>query len=478
MESAWLAVLATAAGAVLAGWSAPLVEAMIDTPGDPVRLALPADWRVAAFGLALACGVTFLFGLAPALRASAVKPMRALRGGEDPHSRRRLMHALIALQVAFCFVVQLVAGLFQGTFDRLTHQPTGFSAERILNLETVTRGPQPTVYWDQVADRLRAAPGVESVALTTYPLMGGESEVAYVSIDGGPPSEVYSDFLRISPGWLETMRVPLLEGRDFRLVDASPSVAIVNAAFAKQFFNGVDPVGKIFQTVRRSPARVSAFQVVGFVPDVRARDNLRLPIRPMAYLPFRSVDGQGAPVAKARGTFVVRTAAANPLAMAGVLRREVAQARPEFRVSNVRAQVEINLAHTVRERLLAMLGMFFAGVALLLGGVGLYGVLDYSVVERRREIGIRMAIGAQASDIARRVTADVLRMVLVGALAGLGLALAAARSIEAMLFQVKATGFGMLALPSAAIFAAALLASLPAVIRAVRIDPAATLKGD
>ena len=477
MESAWVAFLAATLGAVLAWWAAPLVLARINPPDDPARLALPADWRVLGFGLALSCAVTFLFGLTPALRASAVKPMRTLRGGDDPHSRRRLMHALIAVQVAFCFVVHLIAGLFATTFDRLQQQPLGFSAERLLNLETVTRVPQPPVYWDQVAAQLRAAPGVESVALTTYPMMSGESNVDSISIGGAQPSPAPCDFLRVSPGWFDTMRIALLDGRDFRPADASPNVAIVSVTFAKQYLNGNDPVGQFFETVNSAGTR-TRYQIVGYAPDIRSRGNLRWQIRPTAFIPFRAVTPQGADVPANRGDFVVRTAASNPLAAAGLLRREVPKARPEFRVANIRSQEEIGRANTLRERLLAMLGMFFAAVALLLAGVGLYGVLDFSVVERRREIGIRMAIGAQASDIARRVTAEVFSMVATGALAGVGLGIAASRSIEALLFEVKPTRLDMLALPAIAILATALLASLPAVFRAVRIDPAATLRAD
>ena len=151
VESAMLGILSAAIGALFAWWSAPLVVSRIGTAGNPVRLDLPADGRVLGFGLALTLGVTLLFGLAPALRASAVKPARALRGGEDPHSRRRLMHALIAGQVAFCFLVLFVAGLFAATFERLSNRPTGFSAERLLFLYTVTARPQSPVVWDQVA---------------------------------------------------------------------------------------------------------------------------------------------------------------------------------------------------------------------------------------------------------------------------------------------------------------------------------------
>ncbi len=142
VESAWIAILAAAIGAVFAWWSAPFVVRMINPPDNPARLALPADWRVLGFAVALTLGVTFLFGLVPALRASSVKPASALKGGEDPHSRRRLMHALIAAQVAFCFLVLFVAGLFVATFERLSHRPIGFSPERILLLDTVTAHAQ------------------------------------------------------------------------------------------------------------------------------------------------------------------------------------------------------------------------------------------------------------------------------------------------------------------------------------------------
>ena len=472
VESAWLALLATAIGGLFAWWSAPFILGMIDSPENPARLALPADWRVLGFALALALGVTFLFGLAPALHASSVKPVSTLKGGEDPHFRRRLMHALVALQIAFCFVVHFVAGLFIATFDSLSNQPTGFSVERILNLETVTQRPQSPVYWDQVMEHLRAVPGVERVALTVWPLMSGESTVGSISINGGPVNEALSDFLRISPGWIDAMRIPFLDGRDFGAADTNPAVAIVNQAFANQYFNGANPVGKWFDNER------AHVQIVGFIRDARSRDDVRLPIRPIAYVPFRALDPKGAFQPMGRGTFVVRTTSANPLALASILRLEVPRARSEFRVSNIRTQVEINQSKIVRERILSMLARFFAGVALLLAGVGLFGVLDYGVQQRRREIGIRMAIGAQPGDIARRVTGDVFSMVLVGALAGVAIGIASVRYMASLLYQVTATSPGMLVLPSLAIFAAAMLASLPAVIRAVRIDPVTMLRSE
>src|SRR5215831_388150 len=477
IEGAWLAFLATAIGGIFAWWSAPFIVGMINPPAYPARLILPADWRVLGFALALACSVMFLFGLLPALRASAVRPVSALRGGEDPHSRGRLMRSLIAVQVAFCFVVHLAAGLFVATFERLSNQPTGFSAERILNVEAVTSSPQSPVLWEQVEKRLAAMPGVEKVALIGWPLMSGESAVGNISIDGAPPGNVFADFVTISPGWADVMRIPLLGGRDFRATDVYPAVAIVNQAFAKQYYNGHDPVVKWFDRVEPAGKR-SHIQIVGLIRDARSRDRLRWPIRPTAYIPFPFVDANGALQPAGRGTFVVRTASTNPLALASALRKEVAQARPGFRARDIRTQMELNQTDTVRERLLAVLATFFASVALLLAAVGLYGVLNHSVLRRQREIGIRLAIGARPGDIVRRVTGEGLAMVLAGAAAGLALGMASARYIGSLLYQVHPTDPAMLALPSLTILAAALLAAVPAAIRAVRIDPASMLRSE
>jgi predicted permease len=449
---------------------------MINPPDNPARLFLPADWRVLGFGLLLTVGVMLLFGLAPALRASAVHPVSALKGGDDPHSRRRLMHALIAVQAAFCFLVLFVAGLFVATFERLSNQPAGFSAEGLLTLETVTQPAPSPVYWTQVADHLRAVPGVETVALAGWPLMSGHMSNNFISINGAPPSDVLAFFLKVSPGWVDAMKIPFIGGRDFRASETYPGVAIVNRTFARQYFAGENPVGKSFGTKEAAGAR-TRFEIIGLVGDVSYRD-IRGPILPQVYVPFPSVDAKGALQPIGQGTFIVRTSTPNPLALASTLRREVPRARSEFRVSNIRTQTEINQSHTVRERLLARLALFFGVVALVLAGVGLYGVLDYSVLQRRREIGIRMALGAQAGDIARRVTADVFSMVLGGALAGLVLGFGAARYIQTLLYQVKPTDPRMLALPALIILAAALLAALPPVIHAVRIDPAETLRDE
>jgi putative ABC transport system permease protein len=219
VEGVILALCATAAGALFAWWSAPFVVGRINSPDDPARLSLALDWQVLVFDLILAFGVTLLFALPPALRAGAVKPSAALKGGAGPHARRRLMHVLIAVQVVFCFVVLFTGSLFVATFHRLSHQPTGFSSERLLILDAVARQAQtPATAWEHVAEHLRAQPGVERVAMADWALMDGWGyRYNPVSINGeAPAQDVLTWFLSVSPGWLETMKIPLLAGRDFR----------------------------------------------------------------------------------------------------------------------------------------------------------------------------------------------------------------------------------------------------------------------
>jgi len=315
---------------------------------------------------------------------------------------------------------------------------------------------------------------VETVALADEALLGGSSWNNFVSINGGAPNGVLSYMRAVSPGWLDAMKIGLIDGRDFREGDTHPGSALVNETFAKTYFDGVDPVGKRFALMMDEGVRLP-FEIVGYVRDVRYR-NLREPILPQFYVPFHFVDEKGQLRTRGGGVLVVRTSSANPLALASVLRQEVARARPEFRVSNVQTQLEINESHTVRERLLATLALFFAGVAVVLSGVGLYGVLHYSVLQRRREIGIRMALGAQGEKIARLVTVDVFSVVLAGAAAGVMLGLVSARFLESLFYQVKATDWAMIALPAGALVMTALLAAIVPVVRAVRIHPVEMLR--
>jgi putative ABC transport system permease protein len=476
MESALLAFLAAAFGAVFAWWSAPFVVSMINPPDNPIRLILPADGSVLGFGLALTLVVVLLFGLLPALRASSVRPSVILKGGDDPHSRQRLMNAMIALQVAFCFVVLLISGLFVATFHRLSNQPTGFSANRILLLETTTRPAQSSVYWDQVAQQLRAVPGVERVSQAGWALLKGFGWNDSIAVNGGPPSIQLAYFLNVSPGWFETMKIPLLSGRDFLESDTDPDAAIVNQTFARTFLSTENPVGKSFEKTSDDNKR-ERLVVVGVARDADY-SSIRSPMLPVVFVPFHHRDQDAALLPVDEGTFIVRTSSPNPLALASTLRREVSRVRSPFYVSTVRTQLELNQAQTIRERLLATLAFFFGAVALLLAGVGLYGVLNYSVQQREREIGIRLALGAQLSHVIRQVAVGISLAVMVGAFAGLVIGMASQRFVQSLLYQVSATDVGVLALPGLMILVVLSIAAIPAIFRAIQVDPVTMLRTD
>jgi len=473
LESAWVALAATVGGGLFAWWAAPFVVGRIHPPNRPAQLALPLDWRVGLFATLLTFGVAFGCALVPALRVSEIEPVNALKG-EERQARRQLMFALVAMQIAFCFMVHFAAGLFVTTEQRLARQPMGFSADRVVILDVTAHQLQTPEAWDEVAQRLNNTPGVVSVALTGWPLLDGNGWNGFIWLKGAP-TEVLSYFLAVSPGFVDTMHINWIQGRDFRSDESSPGKAIVNEAFVQQCFGGRNPIGQWFEKETGDGVTRWKFEVVGVVANAHYR-NLREPMTPTAYVPYFGTNATGTREAKAAGSFVVRLKTPDTAALTGLLRAEVSQARPEFRVTNLRLQSEIDAAHTVRERLLAMLAAFFATSALLLAAVGIYGVLHYSVVQREKEMGVRMALGARSFDIARHVTSEMSLMVAAGVLAGVALGFTAARSIEVLLYSVKATDPVIIAVPILVIGGTAIAAALPAVVRAASIDPASMLR--
>jgi hypothetical protein len=265
--------------------------------------------------------------------------------------------------------------------------------------------------------------------------------------------------------------LPVFDGRDFRAGDTAPGQAIVNLAFVGTFFDAKNPIGKTFQEEENH------YQVVGLVADA-PYGNLRDAIVPVAYIPFHEVNAQCVAQPETQETFLVRTSGSNPLALASVLRKAIPQARAGFRVSGLRTQSELVRAQTVRERLLAMLAAFFSFVALLLAGIGLYGVLSYSLQQREREFGIRIAVGAGIGDIAWQATSRVFLMVMTGSAIGAALGMASVRSVETLLYGVKGSDPVMLAGPALVLLVIALLSALPVIARASRIDPKMMLRAE
>jgi predicted permease len=478
VESALLAVLASMVGGVFGWWAAPFVVSLLSSAQDPVRLALGVDWRSVAFGAALAGCVTVLFGALPALRASAVTPVEALKVGGRVSRHRGITHTLIGAQAAFCVFVVFVAVLLVTTFTRLASFPLGFRADHLLIVNGDSRAESDDrIRWPAVVDEVRALPGVTAAALADWPLLVGNRWRSDVRVPGQPvlPDPAY--FMGVAPGFFATMEIPLIAGRDLRAGDQRTDVdaesrprdgtGVVNEAFARAYFGGRSPLGSHVQ-VQVRPRIFASLEIVGVVGDA-VYANLRDPIRPTVYVPPSPRRG-GA-------TLVVRTAG-DPLALAPAIRRIAGRARVADGIGLVATQTELIRRQTMRERLLATLSGFVAVVALLLAGIGLYGVLHHAVTLEQRQIGIRMALGARATQVVRHVTAGLFGAVAAGAAIGLGGGLFLGRAIESLLFGVEASDARVLATPLAILAVAALAAALPPAIRAVRIEPALTLRAE
>jgi predicted permease len=478
VESALLAICSSIAGALFAWWAAPFVVSLLAFQ-EPVQLVLNANWRVLGFGVVLAVAITVLFGLAPALRASAVKPFSALKVRDDRLGHRRLVRSLIGVQMAFCLFVVFTAGLFAVTLRNLSTRPLGFDPDNLAVLEiNVAGAKQPAQVWADVGERIRETPGVESAAFAMWVPLSENRWRAPVSVDGRSSGDDSPFFLGVSPAYFSTMRIGLVAGRDFRIDDSTralepgagkPSasvVGIVNESFARTYFEGRSAVGRQV-LVRQDRDTDVAMEIIGLVRDATYYD-VREPMRPTVYVPND---------ARNQAALVVRTTG-DPIALGPALRRSVTQFRRDFQVTNVATQRAFVQRQLLRERLLATLSLFFAAVALFLASVGLYGVLNYAVIQRRREIGVRMALGARAVHVIRGVTAEMMSPVGIGTLVGLGAGLAFGRLIERILFEVKPTDPLTITAPLLTLAAAAALAALPPAIRAVRIDPAQTLRSE
>jgi hypothetical protein len=255
VESALLAICASIIGAVFAWWAAPFVVSLLAQIGEPIRLVLDLDWRSVAFSMALTLTVAVLFGIAPALRASAVRPLGAIKGHDDPHAHRRLVRSLIGGQMAFCLFVLFVAGLFATTLRNLSNRPLGFESERMLLLDINRPGErQPPHVWAALTDQIRGMPGVESTAFATWAPLSENRWRWPVYVAPRQAEEVSPYFLGVSPAYFDTMRIGMVGGRDFRVDDTPPAldrdkqpvagVGIVNETFSRVYFGAQNPVGR------------------------------------------------------------------------------------------------------------------------------------------------------------------------------------------------------------------------------------------
>src|SRR5256885_98627 len=445
-ESVLLSLAGGGLGLLLAFWG-------VQTLGQWSEASLPAmhgigiDAWVLAFTLGVSVVTGLLFGLAPAFQVSPTDVNAALKQesrGDTGGHRHRLRHLLVVSEVGLSLVLLIGAGLLIKSFSRLNEVDPGFRTEGVLTFQvtlTGKPGPQKVSFIEQILERLRALPGVQAAAATdSLPLTQFE-RITAVDVEGRPPI----DLSRVhKPGevtpvsrptvtldYFNAMGIPLRSGRAFTSQDAHPSagVVIVNEAFEKNFFPGQSALGKRIRFVV-SGAQAPWPTVVGVVSDVR-QTGLAKGVMPEVYSPELS-DAGGAL------SFVIRVAG-EPAGLITAVRGVVAEVEPNQSLHNVMT-MEQPLANTTTSRRLntALLGSF-AGVALLLAVVGIYGVMSYAVTQRRREIGVRMALGAQKSDVLGLIIHGGLRLTLAGVVIGLVGALALTRYLSRLLFEGQPT---------------------------------------
>ena len=468
VESALIAGGACALGLLFATMAAPAVVGMLAGTDDPVHLDLRVNWQLVGVAVSLALLATVSFGLAPALRASGVAPITSLKtGGGRSSVRAGMMRPFVAVQVAFGLVVLFVGGLLVLSFARLSNVNPGFASSDVLllNLESTRRvdARQRRAALLDALERLRDVPGVQAASFAEFNALG-RAWTHFVRLPRTEYQTIEATVQPVTRGYFETMRIPILMGRAFDKRDEAiehPTAVVINEAFATEIFGREPAVGRTLDV--RFAEVDKAHEIVGVVANVRY--DLRKPAAPTIYIPTE----------RSSGTIHVRVAG-DPAALASRLRETVRAANPPFRVASITSQAAVVDQTLLRERLLATLSGFFALIGLVLAAVGLYGVLTYSVVQRTREIGIRVALGARQFGAIRTVLADVGSASLVGIIGGLTGGLYLSRFVRSLLFEVTPLDFWSLALPLGTLVLAGLLAALLPAFRVTRVDPVIALR--
>jgi putative ABC transport system permease protein len=489
-ESLLLAAAGTALGLLFAGWSSRLLVAQLSSVGNRVYLDLSFDWRILAFAVAIAAATTIVFGVLPAVRASSVPPMDAVkeqaRGATG--SRARLSNGLVVSQVALSVVIVVVAGLFVRSFAKLATLPLGFDADRVLlvnlNVARTHVAPQDRVgFIGRIVREIAGVPGAINVSASMITPVQGLGMVDIVHVPGVPLSlqpmtngrlnnqSTFANF--VTPGWFATYGTPIKAGRDFDDRDAkgAPTVIVVNEAFVRKFLHGQDPIGATvaFERGRSAPLPTT---IIGVVGDA-AYTSLRNGDVPIEYATLAQFHFPGPPPSEF--SISVRTSTGAPMLMA----RSIAAALTSidgdlgFAFRPIADQVRASL---IQERLIANLSGFFGALALLLAGLGLYGTTAYVVSCRRAEFGIRMALGSSAAAVARLVVVRTLWLVAAGTLIGVVASAWASSLVETLLYGVGPRDPKSLIGAGVVLLVVGMIAAWLPAHRASRLDPAAVLR--
>ncbi len=436
---------------------------------------LTLDGSVLAFTTLISVTVALLFGILPALRAARDlrSQMHESSGSTGSPFAGRMLGALVVAEVALALVLLVGAGLMTRSFQRLLQVSPGFDGTNVVSARVLlpaTKYQRPAVarFYDEVLERLRRAPGIRSAsAVSALPLqnVGAASSLPF-TVEGQqpPPAEdPMAEVRMVAAGYFETMRIPLVEGRylDERDADTGPRVSLINQTMARRYFPGVSPIGRTIQ----NPHGKS--EVVGVVGDVR-NEGLDSEPKKQVYLPMRQSPSAGmALVARTEG---------DPTALAMTLQRAIWDVDPQQPIYELSTADQLVARAVFLPRLSATLLALFALAALLLAVLGIYGVLSYSVNERTKEIGLRLALGANASDTVRLVLRRSVTLVAAGGAVGLVASLLLTRSLSGILYGVGPFDLPSFAAAVTALLVAGVLASVLPAWRTTRVDPLVTLR--
>jgi len=466
IESLLLAAMGAACGLAIAVLAGRFIVELISTGRVRVVFDLTPNAHVVAFTSGVAVATAVIFGIVPALHATSAAPSAGLSDdARTSASRSRLLPALVSAQVALSLVLAVGASLFIRTLQNLERFDPGFDARGVLLVDF--EGRRTSLPQDLV-DALRRLPGVVSASVSTHtPLSGSTWSEPAVPAGQPIPERDNAYFVAAGPQFFATLQIPFVAGRDFSEHDsaASSAVAVINERYAQRFLVGGNPVGRhLAATVR---GRRRDLEVVGVVGNTNAA-GLRAAAPPIVYVPYAQLAGDFPTTVAVRATGPPGQAAA---AIEQTLRARLPDSTIDVRPLS--KQIEATL---VQERVLATLAGAFGVVAIGLTCIGLYGLLAFTVVRRTKEIGIRMAMGAQRTQVIAMVIDDAARRVAAGIAVGLPVAWAAARGIQSILFGLKPTDPAAIGAAIAALAAAALAAAYLPARRASRVDPLSALR--
>jgi putative ABC transport system permease protein len=478
-ESLVIASVGAALGVALATSASSLVVRQLSTRINPIYLDVSIDSTVALFAIAVTGLVTLLAGIVPAIRSTQLVHSTLLRT-TGPNEGRffGLSAALIVLQVALSVVLVVGAGLFLRTFSSLLTVPLGFEPERVLMAavnaaDTRVPANQRLAMFQRVRDAVRSVPGVADAAFSFLTPVSGPILLRPIEGRATSERERMSSVNLVSPGWFRTLGTRIVAGREFADADRAGTspVVVVNEAFVRKFLSSSNPLGQVVRTGIVWP-NAGAAEVVGVAEDA-VYSSLREPAPPTVYFPLAQLQS----VPPALLTLTVRSAAGSPLQMARSVAAAIRTIDPDAALTfrPLTEQIDASLA---QERILALLSGFFGAFAVLLAGLGLFGVTAYSVSRRRREIGIRMALGAAPGKVIRLVLGRVCLMIAAGVVIGAAASMWTSQFTASLLFGLEPRDPNTLALAVVILSGAGLLAALPPAWHASHVDPSVALRSE